>query len=175
MFMEHGRFEHSNGLYTELIDVPLIIRPPNQKKMVVETPVQTVDILPTLLSMLEIDVDLQFMGRPIFSLIDSGETRPILSEQLRKWVARIPETALITGNYKLIKQLRTNSHSLFDMRKDPMERENVIDSAPNAAELIEELDSLLEKNASMFEGIVATTTTLDDETTQQLKDLGYIR
>jgi arylsulfatase len=39
MFLEHGRFTHSNGVYTEVIDVPLIIRPPNQEKVVVETPV----------------------------------------------------------------------------------------------------------------------------------------
>ena len=64
MFLEHGQFEHSNGVYTELIDVPLIIRPPNHEKMVVETPVQTVDILPTLLSMLGIEVDHLIHGAP---------------------------------------------------------------------------------------------------------------
>jgi arylsulfatase A-like enzyme len=176
MFMEHGRFEHSNGVYTEVIDVPLIIRPPNQEKRVVETPVQTVDILPTLLAMLGIDVDLQFMGRSIFPLIGSDETRPIISEQLRKWGGiKVPEAALIMENYKLIKQLETNDHLLFNMREDPMERENVIDSAPNALELIEKMDSVLQANASMYEGIEVKETTLDEETIQQLKALGYIQ
>ena len=178
MFLEHGSFEHSNGVYTEVIDVPLIIRPPNQEKIVVETPVQTVDILPTLLSMLGIDVDHRFMGRPIFSLIGSDETRPIFSEQQRRCCGqtRFAEKALIMGNYKLIKQLaKTNVHLLFDMRKDPMERVNLIDSAPNAIELIEKMDSLIQANASMYDGIETKKTTLDEETTQQLKALGYIQ
>ena len=175
-FLDHGQFSHSNGLYTELIDVPLIIRPPNQDKMVVDTPVQTVDILPTLLSMLGIDVDHQFMGRPIFSLIGSDEKRPIISEQLRRQGRqRIPQVALIVENYKLIKQLTTDDYVLFDMREDPMERENVIDSVPTAKELIEKLDFLLEANASMYVGIEEKKTTLDAETIQQLKELGYIQ
>ncbi len=175
-FMEHGWFFHSNGVYTELIDVPLIIRPPNQEKMVIETPVQTVDILPTLLSMLGIDVDHRFAGRSIFSLIGSDETRPIVSEQRRLFApsGRIPETAVMMGNYKLIKKLKSGAYLLFDMREDPMERENVIDSAPNAAELIEKMESVIQANASMYDEVEVEKTTLDEKTTQQLKALGYI-
>ena len=66
-------------------------------------------------------------------------------------------------------------HLLFDMRADPMGRERVIDSAPNAVELIEKMDSLLQANASVYDGIEAKETTLDEETTEQLKALGYIR
>ena len=127
---------------------------------------------------LGIDVDHQFMGRPIFSLIGSDEERPIFSEQQRGCCGRTryQETALIMGNYKLIKRLGTNNvHLLFDMHEDPMERGNVIDSAPNAAELIDKMDSLVQANASMYGGIEAEKTTLDEETTQQLKALGYIQ
>ena len=157
----------------------MIIRPPNQEKRIVETPVQTVDILPTLLSMLGIDVDHRFMGRPIFSLIGSDEMRPIVSEQERTCCGqtRFAEKGLIVGNYKLIKQLtKTNTHLLFDMREDPMERVNLIDSAPNAGELIEQLDSLIQLQMTVvYDGIETKKTTLDEETTQQLKALGYIQ
>jgi len=175
MFLEHGSFEHSNSVYTEVIDVPLIIRPPNQTKRIVETPVQTVDILPTLLSMLDIEVDGRFMGRSIFPLIGRGETRPIISEQHRGLGNRSQETALILGDFKLIKQLKQGTHLLFDTRKDPQERVDIFDSAPNAAELAEKMGRLLEANASMYEGFDAKTTTLDEETTRQLKELGYIQ
>jgi hypothetical protein len=70
--------------------------------------------------------------------------------------------------------LKANVHLLFDMREDPMEHENVIDSAPNAAELIETLDFLIQANASMYGGIEAEKTSLDEQTTRQLKALGYI-
>ena len=56
-----------------------------------------------------------------------------------------------------------------------MELVNVIDSAPNALELIEKMDSLIQANASVYDEIEAKKTTLDEETTQQLKALGYIR
>ncbi|MCH8084562.1 MAG: hypothetical protein IH885_10040 [Myxococcales bacterium] len=133
--------------------------------------------MPTLLSMLGIDVDHRFMGRPIFSLIGSGGERPIIVEQtrFRASTGRFPETALIMGNYKLIKRMKTNNHMLFDMREDPMERENLIDSASIAVELIEKIDFLIEANASMYGGIEAEKTTLDEKTTQQLKALGYIQ
>jgi arylsulfatase A-like enzyme len=175
MFLEHGYIEHSNGVYTEVIDVPLIIRPPNHEKKLVETPVQIIDILPTLLSMLRIEVDHRFTGRPIFSLTGSDGTRPIVSEQLRlRRRPKSPEVALIMGNYKLIKQLKTNAYSLFNMSEDPTEHENVIDSAPNGAVLIEKMDSLLQMYASMYDGIEAKKITLDEESTEQLKALGYI-
>ena len=45
----------------------------------------------------------------------------------------------------------------------------MIDSAPNAVELIEKMDSLLQANASVYDGIEAK------ETTEQLKALGNIR
>ena len=99
-----------------------------------------------------------------------------MSEQFRKkrGAKRIPETALIMENYKLIKQFATNTYALFTLREDPMEHNNVIDSAPNAVELIEKMDSLIQANASVYDGIETKQTTLDDETTQQLKALGYI-
>jgi arylsulfatase A-like enzyme len=178
MFLDHEQFEHSNGVYTELIDVPLIIRPPNHEKTIVDTAVQTVDILPTLLSMLGIEVDHKFMGRSIFPLIGSGETRPIFSEQRRMCCGRtrFAETALILGNYKLIRQLKKQKeHLLFDMHEDPLERRNLIGSAQNAAELVDKMDSLIQEYSAVYEGIEAKKTTLDDETTKQLKALGYIR
>ena len=66
-------------------------------------------------------------------------------------------------NYKLIKQFATNTYALFNMREDPMEHNNVIDSAPNAVELIEIMDSVLQTNASMYSGLEAKKTTLDDK------------
>jgi len=37
------------------------------------------------------------------------------------------------------------------------------------------MDSLLQANASVYDGIEAKETTLDEETTEQLKALGCIR
>ena len=175
-FLDHGRFAHSNSVYHELIDVPLIIRPPKQKKRVVDTPVQTIDILPTLLAMLGIEEEHAFMGQSIFPLRGVDEDRPIISEQLRLWAPSgyFPETALILGRFKLIKQMTTNDYLLFDMHEDPLERENVVERAANAAELTERLESLLQTNAAMYGDVEAKETTLDEETTQQLKELGYI-
>lgn len=55
-FWEHGGFEHGHTLYDELLKVPLMMRGPGIKAGRVEHPVSLMDIVPTILDNLDLEV-----------------------------------------------------------------------------------------------------------------------
>ena len=89
-FKEHGSFGHFHQLYSELINVPLIIRFPKiiPGGVVSEIPVSSVDISSILLDMASIDIPSQFKeyGKSIDEMINKDaenkglQTRQIISE-----------------------------------------------------------------------------------------------
>jgi len=62
-FYEHGMVDHIHTLYDELIRVPWIVAGPGVPVTVIEEQVSTVDMTPTLLALLGIDVPNEFNGR----------------------------------------------------------------------------------------------------------------
>lgn len=54
-FGEHGYYEHPRYLHEELTRVPIVVSSPDVKPELVETPVGTLDILPTILDSIDID------------------------------------------------------------------------------------------------------------------------
>lgn len=63
-FLEHGQIEHGNTLYQETIHIPLIVKLPySTKKEVVEKQVTLVDIMPTILQILNITPPVQTSGK----------------------------------------------------------------------------------------------------------------
>ncbi|MBW1880806.1 MAG: sulfatase [Deltaproteobacteria bacterium] len=55
-FWEHGGFEHGHTLYEEVLWVPLAIRAPGLPPSRVEAPVSLLDLVPTVLDLLDLDV-----------------------------------------------------------------------------------------------------------------------
>ncbi len=74
MFGEHGKWVHRNSLYEEVLRVPLFIHYPGTAPagMVVDTPVFTADIMPTILDL---------AGLPIPPKMDGKSLRPFLEGQ----------------------------------------------------------------------------------------------
>ena len=73
---EHGAWAHGLNLYREAIDVPLMIRAPAVPPGEVATPVQLLDLAPTLLELVGVDPDPAMVGR---SLLAGGSGGPIVS------------------------------------------------------------------------------------------------
>jgi hypothetical protein len=92
-FGEHGHTSHGNTLYTEALHVPLIIIPPSSVHLggKVEVPASTVDIYPTILTILGMGAGMSD-GSNLATLMASGDSmsrkgaeaelkgRPILGE-----------------------------------------------------------------------------------------------
>ncbi len=89
-FKEHGSFGHSHQLYSELINVPLIIRFPEKfpKNKYISSPVSSIDIASTILHLVSVKVPSQFekYGKDLFDLIENkgnvieSDSRTIFSE-----------------------------------------------------------------------------------------------
>jgi arylsulfatase len=70
-FGEHGYYEHPRHLHEELTQVPLVVVVPDSAAARVETPVSTLDIVPTALEL--VDSDAELPGR---SLLEIAREQP---------------------------------------------------------------------------------------------------
>lgn len=169
-FMEHGLLDHGTSLYEEVLRVPLIVRFPNgARRGVSEEPVQTIDVLPTILDVVGIPPGNTLMGRSVLDFLGgfSGE-RPRVSE-------RGDLIALLKGKYKYIFNKRRKTGELYNIEEDPGEQVNLAKMNP-------ELTRGMKQAILDFMGHFATKTPakreaveLDKETIEKLKTLGYIR
>ncbi|MEM9190627.1 MAG: sulfatase-like hydrolase/transferase [Myxococcota bacterium] len=131
-FRDHGGVYHGSTLYDEQIRVPLLISAPDLEPVRVETPVEVVDLAPTILGMAELPVPPSMRGddlRPLFEEADRESVGPAFSAVAYK-------RAVVDWPYKLIADLRFNLFQLYDLRSDPKERDNL---ANQEAETLERL------------------------------------
>jgi len=147
-FIGHASTSWAGTLYEEIIHVPLIIRYPAaiSPGMVIQTVVETLDILPTLQALLGIPSPFPFQGRSFLRLLQgdvSGWTETAFAETTPcgYQCARAPEKEPVrlhsvrSGPWKLIathtpEQTRFALHNL---ESDPGEKENLLESRPEIA------------------------------------------
>ncbi|OGG26949.1 hypothetical protein A2960_02270 [Candidatus Gottesmanbacteria bacterium RIFCSPLOWO2_01_FULL_39_12b] len=111
-FFEHGGHSHAANLYNESIQVPLIIYIPKSKSQIVEKLASSVDIMPTILSILGIEAPEKITGIDLFS---SKENKFVLAQHVTANLETI-----ITLKWKLI--LNGDEKELFDLTSDPEEQ-----------------------------------------------------
>ncbi|MEZ6047992.1 MAG: sulfatase [Planctomycetaceae bacterium] len=131
------------SLYEGGIRVPLIMHSPGWAQGVeIEAPTVTHDFLPTLVSACGLE-DTEAQKREGVSLI------PILTEQQGEFPARdlyfhyphyyfggisSPSSAIRSGDWKFILQYETGLHELYNLKNDPSEATNLIDSKEHQPE-----------------------------------------
>jgi len=174
-FFEHGFYSHPRYLYDELIHVPLIMKIPDHSGKDVSDVVSLVDVVPTILDLLELDNKFNFDGQSLmprlnenknvgrgFAISDAtpGQTKAHISIRSDKW--------------KLIINENTGESELYDLVDDPLESINLYNGED---ETIGILKGLLEKNHPRKIGETqqyVPAPELDGEITQRLRDLGYL-
>jgi len=126
-FFEHGGVSHSRKLYDELIHVPLIIYGLNGLNKQNDKLVSHVDIIPTLIDILNLQ------QKDIFT----GEN---FMENDRKYIYAEHELirAVRTERYKLIIDESSNKMELYDLKNDPKEKINLISLINNNKDLVTE-------------------------------------
>ncbi|RLE41833.1 hypothetical protein DRJ48_04785 [Candidatus Woesearchaeota archaeon] len=109
------------SLYNPVLHIPLIVYIPNVEPQILEEQYSTLDLMPTILSLLDISHNTSmFMGRNIFSDGIPG-TRVIFAEEFRG----VGWKAVITPRYKFIDHLSTLYGELYDLEQDPHETKNL--------------------------------------------------
>jgi arylsulfatase A-like enzyme len=167
---EHGEEEHGLLLYREELQIPLIVKLPQQRKKgaTVGTPVQLVDVFPTIMDRTATPMPASGhrVGQSLLTFLDGGATRPIYAETYypRFHFGWSDLHSLIDGDDHYI---RAPQPELFDLAADPAERKNVIESNRRANVKMRAAIEPFVKEAE-------APTNIDPEEARKLAALGYV-
>jgi arylsulfatase A-like enzyme len=162
---EHDLFGH-NRLWYGVLHTPLIVHVPGARHRIVNRPVMNVDILPTVLSVLGLEVPADIRGVSVFG----GPRRREI-----QYAEYSGAQTVVRGDFKLIigETKRDvgegQAPRLFDIAKDPAEQ---VDLAASHPEIVEELEAIAAR-------IRATSLAHDPDAPdaavlENLRALGYI-
>ncbi|MFL6203564.1 MAG: sulfatase [Thermoanaerobaculia bacterium] len=182
-FLEHGSWTHGTGLYEELMRVPLLLVLPGEKHAGkrIAAPVQTTDLYPTVLDLLDAPIPPELQGKSLFEAIEGSADpgRPVFGEALVSRGHRPRNfgtfVAVRTGGWKLIYNRRSRSGELYNLKEDPGETRNLVDREPERArDLLGRIAAHDRENAKRSHRIRGTEE-LPEDVVEGLKSLGYVR
>lgn len=142
-FAEHKRFDHGFSLYDELIHVPLVIKLPGQKKgTVIKDQVSSLDIMPTVLELLEVKMPErakdQLRGTSLVpALKGKAVAKDVYSEtDYRQYTYK--RSVVTKEGWKFIYTLENKGRELYNLKKDPKEQKNLVELEPRRAYELEQ-------------------------------------
>lgn len=186
---------HEFSLYDALLRVPLIVKYPSQTNQVVsETPVELVDILPTVMAQLNSDKEgeesydgkvlargtVDMAGRKLWaeyrpSQIQMNKLKRILSEngeedEIEKFDVRL--RSIRKNQFKLIFDQKTMDAQLFDTAADPEEQNDLSTRLPQKVEELR--DELGPCPLWLRDSSSSNKRVKQEEVKNRLQDLGYL-
>ena len=171
---EHDEQTHAILIYESSLRIPLILAGPGVPSgRVVEDRVGTVDLLPTLLRLLDAPVPEDLPGRDLRPAFEGPlAEQPIYSESLFgrlncRWSSL---RGITLGNWKLIQGAASE---LYDLSADPLEtRDRSAEDPERASRMRRLLDAALARMAP--QGDTARPVALSPEQEERLRSLGYV-
>ncbi len=194
-FLEHGNHWHGLNVYAEMIEVPLLLYWPGGLPggTVVDTTVQTLDMMPTLLDLAGIPIPESAQGMSLRALWSEGggaARRPpaIAERKVQVAVGDIDgdvfrgsdSLALVEQEWKLIWNVRqapgAPEHELYHRPSDPLDQTNVAAQQPEVvARLLSQLQRWRETAvAARLPSDAEAAESLSAEDLERLKSLGYL-
>lgn len=178
-FYDHGGWTHGKTLYAEQLDIPLVVKlPGEQGSQRISQVVQHVDILPTVLGVVGLDLSAEIQGVDLRALLtEQGklqwENHSFSSLDLRGRKG----TSVYDGRWKMIRlhdRGRGHHPELFDKDSDRLERTDSSSTSPALMATMLAFDKKLTHR--LPEPISAPTvdTSAKEEMREALKALGYI-
>ena len=170
---DHGEDEHGIFLYRETTHVPFIVKLPGSRRagLRISTPIQHIDVPPTLIAAATGKEARGFRGRSLLPLLAGTGRLPdasIYSESLspRYHFGWSELYALTDDRYRLI---RAPKDELYDVSQDPHERTSIAGERPQVRTAMR----------SALDAIIANVTVdrpsaVSDEDRQKLAALGYV-
>jgi arylsulfatase A-like enzyme/Flp pilus assembly protein TadD len=179
---EHGEKTHSTALYDSVLKVPFLLRGPGVPRgRLVERLVRLKDVAPTLLSLAGVAPLDTATGEdltPLFAAAadadpaaDADAERIAYSETLATMLDNgwAPLHSIRTEDWLYVRSPRPE---LYDVREDPHQLDNLIESEPERVkEEHARLDALVDR--ALENEVNGTSLDLDAETRAQLHALGY--
>lgn len=132
---------HGRTLYNDQLHVPLVIHLPGAQPAVVEQPVGLIDVAPTVLGALGIDVPESFVGRSLLDALLGEELapRPVYAEMLPAPYWDHSAKAMFTGDgaHKLLYRISDKRFELYDVAGDFSERHDLFAKQPELADKLQ--------------------------------------
>ena len=173
-FREHGKLDHCHKPYIEEVHVPLIMKGPGiPGNRTYDNYVQLIDIVPTILEILNIPQRKEMQGRSILPLMNNCEIEERFTTY--SWGGSGPQgpVSLRTRQWTYIMK-HNGLDELYDRINDPKEQNNIIEKRPLIAQkLKEELEDFIVLT-SEAKPRVAEKVRIDEELKERLKSLGYL-
>ncbi len=151
-FGEHGQRFHATNLYEPQVRTIAVVRVPGLPARRVREPIVLTDLAPTLERLLRLPElgAWPSEGRNLLGLLLGGE-RPkprFFLENLRVENGAQRATALVEWPFKLIYEDEGRTLELYDVERDPLERNNLYAASPaTSSKLLEHLHARLESAA----------------------------
>ncbi len=176
-FGEHKEIGHGIFCYEESLKVPLIFYNPGifSKETIINHPVKLSDIMPTILTLFEIEIPLDLQGENLLPVITSKEKNHLSNliyfesmygKENENWA---PLTGIIFENFKYIS---LPIPELYDFVKDPKERKNLFYEKDALAKKMEKkLNKYLSLHANPNNSNRRKLSLMDKN---KLESLGYV-
>jgi uncharacterized sulfatase len=156
-----------NNIYDVQLKVPLIIALPSGRARAIETPVQSVDILPTLLGILGVDSPAGLPGVDLTTRLDeAGEDNRVRLSQNASGTS----TTVYEGKHWALMVKQGKLRALYDLRVDPHQLNDLQHEQPAVAARL--LRRFLERNVPET-ALRSRPKDLDPKIVEELKALGY--
>ena len=187
-FLEHGYFGHGNSGYQVGLHIPFILYDPLSRQIAglqMGDLVNAIDILPTLLARLGVEIPAAVQGQERWSLLESGgqsgatlgTTGEIYTEGT--FMSNRPFSTLIQtyrqGEWKLLLDRLRDTKELYHIGEDPGERRDRFAAEPEtAARLYGKMRAYYNKNLKLFRQQQQSEMQLEEQKLRELRSLGYI-
>jgi len=149
-FNEHGGLSHDGKMYSELIDIPFLIYDYDRAKgEVCHTLVSNIDIPPTIVYLFALEPVKDFKGYSLLPLEDYPK-KGCFGEATSKIGHKEKETDKPIYFYqedelKIIYREDSSIWEMYDLKEDPKELNNIIDTSVKAEEMKEKLRPRIKK------------------------------
>lgn len=126
LYSKHGTYGHGLSIYDDEIKVPLIFYLPKEKPQVINNRVGTINVLPTVLKIMDIKEPEGFRGSPI-----KGNQRIFFYTQTHRYLV-----GMIEEDIKVIIDLNKNLIEVYNLKNDPEEKNNLYEIENHDSEIL---------------------------------------
>ena len=182
-FFEHGRKGHHRTIYDEILRVPLIVYIPGVEatKPVVLMETSIIDIMPTLLSLVGVEIPAGVEGADLAPVAFGKEPehdRATQGELYRK-NSLILQVSHRRSGAKLIQRFNRRKVEAYDITSDPGEQSELPVEELTHPGMLDELHGWLASAWPVFHSRITehgvASLEMDRETAERLRSLGYIQ
>jgi len=178
-FWDHGKTGHGYTNFKEMLNIPLLIYHPDIPNGKRDQLVGLIDIPPLATEMLGVKTPDIWQGKSFFKFLKGEKSKRVQISYAEK--GHCENKSVQIPGWKLVRSYTANKDSsikirnrLYNTKKDPREKKNVIKENPKvAAGLKRLLDQWIEDNNKRKNNFKAGKVELDPELLEQIGNLGY--